>query len=554
MSDDGSDSSIPLVSKHARRKNMNTTCNGEQQLPSGALASSSVRVDRILDWVFWVLSLVAVTLIMTLNRRQWFFADDFVFAFDRQLSDPVGLLRPHFGHNTVLPAIVFQLIYQVVGLHQFWPYQIAVALSHVAVACLQRALMLRMGTGRLLATAGATLFLFFGSGRENLTWAFQITLNGSLAFAFWALLVADRDRELDSISRRCDLLASLLLSGAALCSNLGPFLACVVGLAVFLRRGLSASIRVITPPLALFLTWRLWAPKGQEAVKAADIGQAVVWGREHLFVSFHSLTHVLVVSILLMMAVFGAIVMTVKNGRRPEDNIPLALLVGLVLLAASLGYTRGGFIFPASTPRYVYLGASLALPLSAWALGRLAESSKNLMALAVALLLVGLPANMRLIGPSTLYDELALGSPVMTAAVASVAVDEAVAGPYVIDGLFTANGLIRASKEGRIPVLAFSSEARREALLRVALGRAVRAPVNCRPMASAGMVSLRRGDYLDLGPVPVRLALADYPDGPFVQEYFPEDGGLRGLIVLVDRIDIIVEPYGDATSIHKCRG
>ena len=65
---------------------------------------------------------------------------------------------------------------------------------------------------------------------------------------------------------------------------------------------------------------------------------------------------------------------------------------------------------------------------------------------------------------------------------------------------------------------------------------------------------VRRGDYLDLGPVPVRLALADYPDGPFVQEYFPEDGGLRGLIVLVDRIDIIVEPYGDATSIHKCRG
>ena len=175
------------------RGKMFIDCTGDGRLGAEAGAPSAARVERAATVVFAVAAVVAAATIMVQNREQWFFHDDFVFAFQRDLADPVSLLRPHFGHNTVLPAAMFQLIYRVVGLNSFWPYQLLVVASHLGVTVVLRAVMLRCRVQPVLATSAAILFLFFGSGREDFTWAFQTTLNGSIVFGFAALLVADRD-------------------------------------------------------------------------------------------------------------------------------------------------------------------------------------------------------------------------------------------------------------------------------------------------------------------------------------------------------------------------
>ena len=46
--------------------------------------------------------------------------------------------------------------------------------------------------GALAAVAVAILLLVYGSGFENLFWAFQIGFVGSVALGLWALVVADR--------------------------------------------------------------------------------------------------------------------------------------------------------------------------------------------------------------------------------------------------------------------------------------------------------------------------------------------------------------------------
>ena len=53
--------------------------------------------------------------------------------------------------------------------------------------------MRRAGVRPWLATLLAGVFVFFGSGAENILIAFQITFVGSLVFGLTQLLLADHD-------------------------------------------------------------------------------------------------------------------------------------------------------------------------------------------------------------------------------------------------------------------------------------------------------------------------------------------------------------------------
>ena len=76
------------------------------------------------------------------------------------------------------------------GLREYMPYLALVVVLHLSVAALMRATMRRLGVRAWIATAAASLFALFGSGHEDIAWAFQIgfergpfsgALGGSLA-------------------------------------------------------------------------------------------------------------------------------------------------------------------------------------------------------------------------------------------------------------------------------------------------------------------------------------------------------------------------------------
>ena len=511
------------------------------------------RSDRVADVVFAVAAVAASVAIVALNRRQWFFHDDFVFAFERDVTDPVSLLRPHFGHNTVLPSVVFQAMYQVLGLRVFWPYQVLVIASHVAVATLLRAVMLRCRVDQLLATSAAILFLFYGSGRENLTWAFQTTLNGSIAFGFAALLVADHDGPSD----RRDLHAALLLCASVLCSNLGPFMAGVVAVAVIVRRGPRSLGRVVGPPVALFVLWRLTAPTGREARDTATPDEAWVWGSELLAYGFRSLTHVpvltaaLAVSVLVALVLFGRRVS--REGLRSDDAVPVAVVVGLAGVVAILGVSRGGGVYPPFTPRYAYMVAVFSLPTVAWSLSRLAAGRRRWAVAASALLLLGLPANVGRIGPSNEYDEMYLGAPELVAALGQEASARNTTPGYEVYGLATSDGLIDAYRRGEIPDVAISPEVRARAALFVSLGAARSPSHSCRTVDHTEPLTLERGDRLEVDSEKVGVTLLSVPGEPSDSGSVPDTDGIRGFDVLVDQIELLVRPETSGTDVRVCR-
>lgn len=511
------------------------------------------RREKAAQLLFAVAAVVACVVIVVMNRRQWFFHDDFVFAFDRDLADPETLLRPHFGHNTVVPSILFQLVYSVVGLHSFWPYQLMVVASHVGVAAVLRSVMVRCRVDPFLATSAAVLFLFFGSGRENLTWAFQTTLNGSLIFGFAALLTADREDD----DRRRDVSAALLLCAAVLCSNLGPFMACMVGVAVVLRRGLRRATVIVAPPLALFGLWRVTAPDGREAVETTDVAGAWAWGSELVTYGFESLSHVpvvaLLVGVVVLAAVVGLVRTTVIEGRWSTEAVPVALVVGLVALAASLGYTRGGSAYPPFTPRYTYLVGAFTVPVAAWALGRLTEGRRSWTLGACGLLLLGLPANIARIGPSNAYDEKNLGDPDLIGALASVASAEDATPGYELYGFITNEDIIRAERHGKVPTGSGSPDVRGRALLMVALGAGSSPAAGCRAVDHAGPVTLERGDRLQVGGSQVELSLASDPEGPVLTSEVPNRrAGVGGFDVVIDRIELLVRPTSPGAEVQVC--
>lgn len=498
-------------------------------------------------------AVVAAITIMVLNRRQWFFLDDFLFAFERDLSDPVGLFRPHFGHLTALPAAAFQAIYEVVGLHAYWPYQLAVVATHVAVAALLRSVMLRSRVEPVLATSASILFLFFGSGRENLMWAFQTTLAGSIAFGLAALLVADHDGESD----RRDGVAGLLLCGAALCSNLGPFFAGVVAVAVVVRRGFRPLIVVVGPPTLLYLLWLVAAPAGTGQGESATPGEAAGWAVQLLGYAFQSLTHLLPLTVLFVGVVIVALVrlLPTRTGWRlpAADALPVACFVGLLGAVVSLGHSRGATHYSPSTPRYAYIAAALALPVVTWALSRFAAGRRPFVVGSSALLLVGLITNVPRIPPTTSYDDDRVGDREMVSAIAEIAVEERPTPGYRVYALFTNDVLIEAHRRGEVPASDASKRQRDRARIFVAIGGAQGPAGPCRDVDPAEPLELSRGDRVQVDGSHVVFSLPGAADGSEVRRQVPGSAESRGFDILVDRIDLLVRPETEGADVRLCR-
>ena len=81
--------------------------------------------------------------ILWIGRDQWFFGDDWAILAPR-LDGSVML--PHVGHWNLIPAIVFPLVRNWLGLGSYLPYLALAVLAHLAVAHLGWRILGRIGT------------------------------------------------------------------------------------------------------------------------------------------------------------------------------------------------------------------------------------------------------------------------------------------------------------------------------------------------------------------------------------------------------------------------
>ena len=350
-------------------------------------------------------------MILLCGRGSWFTADDWDFFSTRTAGDAGDLFRSHFQHWTTVPILVYRLLWSLVGMHSYVPYQTLVILGHLTVVALLRVIMRRAGVRPWVATIVASVLVFFGAGAENILVAFQISFIGSLVFGLTQLLLADHDGPID----RRDWLGLLAGLAGLMCSGAAIAMTVIVGFAVILRRGRRGWPIAFfhTAPLALvYFLWSRFSPKGQSAAayhsqSIAQVSKFVVNGIKAAFGGLERTPALgAVLGILLLVGLGLAWRMYGRQELRRGAAPLIALLAGAVVFLVMTGLvragqppllvgTRGTGPARARESRYVYLTAALFLPAVALALDTIIRRWRRLAIPVLALPLIGLPANFR---------------------------------------------------------------------------------------------------------------------------------------------------------------
>jgi hypothetical protein len=324
---------------------------------------------------------VAGALLLYLGRTFWFHYDEWDIVGNHTL----GLFEPHNEHWSTLPYLVYGALYPVFGLRQYLPYLSVVVVLHLGVAHLAWRLLQREGVGAWLATGISAAFVVLGAGAENLVWAWQMGFVGAVFFGLLALVLAATGQA--TLAR--DAGASLACLAAVMCSGIGLVMVFVVAVAIVLRRGWQPALGVVLPAALAFAAWYLTAGRhtGARTYSQPTVGGSLtfLWvgmsATAEMASGLKFLGPVLVVGA----AAWAALRMA---GSRAGTAVSLACFGGAVALFCliSLGRLQYG-ADSARQGRYVYVAATLLLPVGGLALQSLSRV-KRVGVVAAALLVL----------------------------------------------------------------------------------------------------------------------------------------------------------------------
>ncbi len=335
------------------------------------MTAGQTRVERFDRFDVAMAAAAAATgcLLIWLGLGLTFFWDEWEFIASRSLGDPMTWFVPHNEHWSTVPVLLYRSLVETVGLGSYVPYHALLVGIHLVVAVAVYVLV-RRTSGRWVALAAGALVLLFGSGFENLFWAFQIGFTGTTALCLMALLVLDGPPG----RRRVPLVLGLLLAGLAT-SGLGLAMAVVVGTEVVLRPAWRRHAWILAVGAAAFGAWFLLIgrtglgvegnPFGLESL--VNVPRTVVEGIGSSAGALTGLGPVLGI-------VPGLAVCVIAARRALERTLPVrtaACLFGILALYVLVGLSRTanpqGF---GDAPRLVYLSGPLLLVAVAAMVGR----------------------------------------------------------------------------------------------------------------------------------------------------------------------------------------
>ena len=333
------------------------------------------RARRPPSRVILVLAVAVVSsgaLLLRLQSRLTFFADEWQFLLDRRGSSVGVFLDPHNDHIALAPVSIYKALLATFGMSSAAPFQVA-STALFLLSTILLFVLLRSRVGDWAALLGTILVLFLGAAWVDLLWPFQIAFFGSMAAGLGALLALDRD------DRAGDRVACLLLVASTAFLEMGIAFAVAALVNVGLgRRPRGRRLYVGLVPIALYAVWYAgWGHQSTSRVTfhnllhspgyvfdiasqaiAALLGLATpLTGDGHNLVGLPWGRALLVV----------AIVLSIWRLRRvggPSRGLWTALALGLTFwfLASLNAYS---FLREPSDGRYVYPGAVFVLLIAA---------------------------------------------------------------------------------------------------------------------------------------------------------------------------------------------
>jgi hypothetical protein len=257
--------------------------------------------------------------------------------------------------------------------------------------------MRRVGVRPWTATLVAAIFVFFGSGYQDIVLPFQITLVGSVVFGLVQVMLA---APAGPWGRR-DYLGLVAGLAALMCSGVGVAMVIAVGVAVLISRGWRVALLHTVPLAAIYMVW--FAAIGHHGYTGRHGNPAAVFRFVRMIVtaSFSALGHYGVLGWLLGILLVGGLVLAWRDStpseRRVQWPVPLGLLVGALSLLCITGYGRAGLAPFGEQSRYLYLLIALLLPAFAVAVDAVMLRWRRVAPLVVVLLLIGVPGNINAI-------------------------------------------------------------------------------------------------------------------------------------------------------------
>jgi hypothetical protein len=336
-----------------------------------------------------VLALIASAVFLVFGARNlWFFGDEWAFLIDRRrlwaADERIAyLFDPHNEHLSTIPVLINSTLFFVFGLRTYIPYLLVVVLAHLTLCYLLYRVALRCGVERWTAVATVTVFAFFGSGAENLTWAFQIGFIGATALGIGQLLVADHDGPL---SRR-DVFGAVLGCLGVLTAGVAVTMVAIVGLLLVLRRRWLAAALQVVPAGVLYAVWYLGYGSERITTLPREVSQIPPYVQAGLATALDAWVQLppagIAVGLTLLLVTAAGLLGPIET-LKPA----IALAVGSVLLYSINGFGRASFgIDQARASRYVYIAGALLLPLIASGLSAIRRHPRPAMSLAAALLI-----------------------------------------------------------------------------------------------------------------------------------------------------------------------
>ena len=495
------------------------TPEGATEPTTGATALVQ-RADRRPAVVLAVLLAVAVPVIVSSKAADpWFIGDDWGLLVGRSMTRPGDWFRPQNGHWSTVPLLVYHGLYSLVGVHHYWVFRAAIALTHVAIVVLTWLLARRLGVSPWLALLTVLPLILMGAAPTNLVSPIQVSQSGSVAFGLGMLLLVDHDGRLDRRDGAAVGLGVLSLAS----SGMGPIMVLVVGMFALLRRGVMVAAVLMSIVMGTYVLWWKVAGGASSTNSELDPDTMLRWAYQGMTATFSLPTQYSLSGLVLAgIVVAGMVRLVMSRGWRTfrgTDALLLALIGGALLNFAAVS-TQRWFLGPeyARTDRYVYVAVVLLLPVMAVAFQQLA-GNRSWLAVVLALpLLLGMPANTARLFRDPAFRFTSLET-LFTGAVASPLATqvspELVLEPNALTGReVTIGWLLAAEREHKLPPTpVLSDEQRAEIDMRLSISRQTIEPspaTSCEEHTGPVRLELLRGDIVR---VAQSVTLAEVVDG-----------------------------------------